>query len=420
MSTKDYVEKDYYKALGVAKDADAATIKKQYRKLARELHPDKNPGDAAAEARFKEVSEAYDVLGDADKRKEYDDTRAMFANGGYPGGFTGFGPGAPGGSYSTTFDASDLFGGGAGLGDLFGDLLGGRGGPRTRAGRGPGTRQAQPPADTRGADLEATVALDFESAVRGTTVPLSLSGPGTCTLCGGSGARPGTSLHTCPTCGGSGHVTRNQGGFGFSEPCRDCRGTGRVPDSPCPECGGSGVTNQTRTITVRVPPGVKDGAKLRLAGKGTPGRGSGPAGDLFVTVRVGSHPLFGRTGDNLTLTVPITYAEAALGTSLRVPTLDGAVTLKIAAGTPSGRTLRVRGRGVPRKNNAGDLLVTVEVAVPAKLTSAEKAVLEQLAHASTEDPRPAITDALHRIAASSPHPSSSHPSPPDPKEDGHG
>ena len=411
MSTKDYIEKDYYKSLGVAKDADAANIKKAYRKLAQQLHPDKNPGDATAEERFKEVSEAYDVLGDAEKRKEYDDTRAMFANGSYPGGFGGFGGAPGGGSYTTTFDASDLFGNG-GLGDIFSDLLGGRGGPRTRAGRGQGApgfgnreggmgRQAQPPSDTKGSDLEATVSLDFEDAVLGTTVPLSLSGPGTCTLCGGSGARPGTSVHTCPTCGGSGHVTRNQGGFGFSEPCRDCRGTGRVPDSPCPECGGSGVTNQTRTITVRIPAGIKDGAKLRLTGKGAPGRGSGPAGDLFVTVRVEPHPLFERTGNNLTITVPISFAEAALGTSLRVPTLGGAVTLKIPAGTPSGRTLRVRGRGVPAKKGAGDLLVTVEVAVPARMSSAEKAALEQLAHASTEDPRPAITDALSRMKEAS-------------------
>jgi molecular chaperone DnaJ len=406
---KDYVEKDYYKALGVAKDADASTIKKQYRKLARELHPDKNPGDAAAEARFKEVSEAYDVLGDPEKRKEYDETRAMFAGGAYPGGFSGFG-GGPGGAYSTNFDASDLFGG-AGLGDIFGDLLGGGRGPRTRAGRAPGggfgfQQQAQPQ-QQRGADLEATVSLNFEEAVQGTTLPLSMSGPAGCTLCGGSGAKPGTSLHTCSTCGGSGHVTRNQGGFGFSEPCRECRGTGRVPDSPCPECSGTGVTNQTRTITVRVPAGVKDGAKLRLAGKGSPGRGHAPAGDLFVTVRVGSHPLFGRAGNNLTLTVPITYAEAAMGTSLRVPTLDGAVTLKVPAGTPSGRTLRVRGRGVPHKHGSGDLLVTVDVAVPVKLSSAEKALLEQFAHASTEDPRPEITQALRAVDRAA-------------KEDGHG
>lgn len=402
MSTKDYIEKDYYKALGVTKDSDAAEIKKKYRKLARELHPDKNPGNADAEARFKEVSEAYDVLSDPAKRKEYDEARTLFAGGGYPGGGFGggFTPGGayPGGSgtYSTTFDMSDLFGGAAGasggLGDLFGDLLGGGGGrTRTRTGRGPAGGR---PTASKGADLEASISLDFDEAVRGTTVPLTISGPGTCTLCGGSGAKPGTSVHTCPTCGGSGHVTRNQGGFGFSEPCRDCRGTGRVPDSPCPECSGSGVSNQTRTITVRVPAGVKPGAKLRLAGKGQPGVGGGPAGDLFVTVHVGKHPLFGRHGNNLTITLPVSFAEAALGATVRVPTLDGAVSVKIAPGTPSGQTLRVRGRGVPAKSGTGDLMVTVEVAVPAKLSSAAKEALEAYAAAQPDDPRPHITAAL--------------------------
>lgn len=386
MSTKDSIEKDYYKALGVAKDADAATIKKSYRKLARELHPDKNPDNPKAEARFKEVSEAYDVLSDDAKRKKYDEDRSLFAGGGFrgaggPGG--PFGGGAGGGS---TFDMSDMFGGGnADFSDLFGDLLGG--------GRARGQRSAAP---VRGQDVEAEVNLSFDEAVRGSTMPLRLSSPGACRTCGGSGARPGTSAHRCPTCGGTGHITRNQGGFGFSEPCRDCRGTGSIPDSPCVDCGGTGVTTQVRTITVRVPAGIRDGAKLRLAGKGTPGSNRGPAGDLLVTVHVGSHPLFGRTGDNLTLTVPITFAEAALGTTLRVPTLDGAVSLKIAPGTPSGRTLRVRGRGVAKKSTTGDLLVTVEVAVPAKLSDEARDALAKFAAAAPEDPREHITAALNR------------------------
>lgn len=399
MSTKDYIEKDYYKVLGVTKDADAKEIKKAFNKIAKENHPDHNPGDTKAEARFKEASEAYSVLSDADKRKEYDEARTLFAGGGYyPGGAGGFG-GGPGGTYTTAFNVDDLFGGaGGGLGDLFGDLLGGGGRTRTRAGRGP----SGPAAAAKGADVEASVSLSFEDAVRGTTLPLRLSGPGSCTLCGGSGAKPGTSVHTCPTCGGSGHINSNQGGFGFSEPCRECRGTGRVPDSPCPECSGSGISNQVRTITVRVPAGVKDGAKLRLTGKGTPGRHGGPSGDLYVTVRVDAHPMFGRTGDNLTLTVPVTFAEATLGTTLRVPTLDGAVSLKIAAGTPSGQTLRVRGRGVPRKAGAGDLLVTVEVAVPKKLNGEARAALEAYAAATQgEDPREHITAALARAEAAS-------------------
>jgi molecular chaperone DnaJ len=397
MSTKDWLEKDYYQALGVDKAASPAEIKKAYRKLARELHPDKNPGDAKAEERFKEVSEAYDVLSDANKRKEYDEARSLFASGAYRGGFGGSAPtgggGFPGGG--TTFDMSDLFGGGGGaggtgnLGDLFDGLFTSGGGSSRSS-----TRRQGP---AKGGDLSAEVRLGFDEAVNGATLPLQLSGPGACRNCGGSGAKPGTSPHVCPTCGGSGFVSRNQGAFGFSEPCRDCQGTGQVIDTPCPECAGSGVTTQTRTITVRVPAGIKDGAKLRIAGKGSPGARGGPAGDLFVTVRVGRHDLFGRDGDNLTLTVPVTFVEAALGTTLRVPTLDGAVSVKLAPGTPSGRTLRVRGRGVARKGKpAGDLLVTVEVAVPAKLSAEAREALEKYAAAQPDDPRPEITAAVAR------------------------
>jgi molecular chaperone DnaJ len=398
VSTQDYIEKDYYKVLGVAKDADTKTIKKAFNKIAKESHPDHNPDDAKAEARFKEASEAYSVLSDADKRKEYDETRAMFAGGGFrPGGFGGGGfggAGAPGGT-NVNFDLSDLFGGGGGGGassifdTIFGDTTAGRGGARRRGPAGPG-----PAAAARGADQEATISLSFEEAVRGSTLPLSLTAPGTCTLCAGTGAKPGTSMHTCPTCGGAGSVNNNMGGFGFSEPCRTCRGKGRIPDDPCPQCHGSGVANQTRNIQVRVPSGIKDGAKLRLAGKGSPGTNGGPSGDLFVTVRVGAHPLFGRKDDNLTLTVPISFTEAALGTTLRVPTLDGAVSLKVPAGTPSGRTLRVRGRGVTTKKGTGDLLVTVEVAVPAKVNQSARDALEAYALAMPDDPRPHITAAL--------------------------
>ena len=389
MSTKDYIEKDYYAALGVAKDAPAAEIKKAYRKLARELHPDKNPGNSQAEARFKEVSEAYDVLSDDAKRREYDEARTLFGSGGYRpasggGGFTG----------GTTFDMSDIFGGaGANLGDLFGNLFGGAGTSTRPRSSGP----------ARGQDLSADITLDFDEAVRGNTLPLQLSGPGRCSTCGGNGARPGTSPRTCPTCGGAGVVSSNQGGFAVSEPCRDCRGSGQIVDNPCPECGGSGVTTQTRTITVRVPAGVRDGARLRIPGKGTPGQRGGPAGDLFVTVHVRPHALFGRKGDDLTLTVPISFAEAALGTTLRVPTLDGAVSLKVAAGTPSGRTLRVRGRGVPAKKRTGDLLVTVEVAVPQKLNHEAAEALEKFAAAQDDDPRPQITAALAAVAHSGRH-----------------
>jgi molecular chaperone DnaJ len=399
VSTRDFIEKDYYGALGVPQNADAAEIKKAYRKLARDLHPDKNPGNAEAETRFKEVSEAYDVLSDTKRRGEYDEARRLFGAGGagaragFPGGF----PGAGGGQ---TFDFGDLFGGAGGttagapggaggLGDLLGGLFGGGAGTaraRSRAASGP----------ARGQDVETEATLSFEEAVLGVTVPLRMQSPGTCPTCSGSGAKPGTSPHTCPVCQGAGVTSRSQGAFAFSEPCRNCRGTGQVVDDPCPTCGGNGITTQTRTITVRIPAGVKDGQRIRLAGKGAPGRRGGPPGDLFVVVHVAEHELFGRKGDDLTLTVPITFAEASLGTTLTVPTLDGTVSLKVPAGTASGRTLRVRGRGVPGKRSSGDLLVTVEVAVPARLTPEQRELLEKLAAAMAEDPRPQITAAVHR------------------------
>src|SRR4051795_12757597 len=381
-STRDFIEKDYYAALGVAKDADAAAIKKAYRSLARELHPDKNPGNTQAETRFKEVSEAYDVLSATKRRAEYDEARRLFGSGGFrpgagaPGGFPGgFPGGATGGQ---PFDLGDIFGtagapgaGGraGGLGDIFGGLF--NGGARTST-RG---RQQAASGPARGQDVETEATLAFDEAVLGVTVPLRMQSPGTCPTCHGNGAKPGTTPHTCPVCQGAGVTSSSQGAFAFSEPCRNCRGTGQVVDDPCPTCAGSGITTQTRTITVRIPAGVKDGQRIRLAGKGAPGRRGGPAGDLFVVVHVSEHELFGRKGNDLTLTVPITFAEAALGATLTVPTLDGNVTLKVPAGTASGQTLRVRGRGVPAKGRKGDLLVTVEVAVPKRLTpAAEDAV----------------------------------------------
>jgi molecular chaperone DnaJ len=392
VSTRDFIEKDYYGALGVPQNADAAEIKKAYRKLARDLHPDKNPGNAEAETRFKEVSEAYDVLSDPKRRSEYDEARRLFGAGGagaragFPGGF----PGAGG----QTFDFGDLFGGGGataggagGLGDILGGLFGGGAGTaraRSRAASGP----------ARGQDVETEATLSFEEAVLGVTVPLRMQSPGTCPTCAGSGAKPGTSPHVCPICQGAGVTSRSQGAFAFSEPCRNCRGTGQVVDDPCPTCAGNGITTQIRTITVRIPAGVKDGQRIRLPGKGAPGRRGGAAGDLFVVVHVSEHELFGRKGDDLTLTVPITFAEASLGTTLTVPTLDGNVSLKVPPGTASGRTLRVRGRGITSKGRSGDLLVTLDVAVPVKLTPAQRKVIEALAEEMPEDPRPQITAAV--------------------------
>lgn len=380
MSTRDFIEKDYYAALGVAKDASQADIKKAYRKLARELHPDKNPGDAKAESRFKEVSEAYDVLSDDKRRREYDEARTLFGGGGFPGGFQ---PGAGG-----TFDFGDLLGGSGntrvgGIGDLLGGLFGGR---APRGGR---------TTPQRGQDVETEATLDFTEAVSGVTVPLRMASPGACQNCGGRGARPGTVPRQCPACLGVGLITRNQGAFAFSEPCRECRGTGQVVDDPCPQCRGTGVTTQTRVITVRIPAGVRDGQRIRIAGKGVPGERGGPAGDLYVVVHVRAHPMFGRSGDDLTLTLPLAYAEAVLGATVRIPTLDGAVSLKVPPGTNGGRKFRVRDRGVRRRDGSrGDLLVTTEVVVPDTLSAEARQALETYATVQTGDPRPHITSEL--------------------------
>jgi molecular chaperone DnaJ len=375
MSTRDYVEKDYYKSLGVPKDASAPEIKKAYRKLARQFHPDANKGDTGAEERFKEISEAYDVLSDETKRKEYDEARTLFGGGGFrvPGG-------AGGGN--VPFDLSDLFGGGAaggggGIGDLFGGIFRNRGGAAAR----------------RGADLDADVTMSFEDAVHGVTVPIQLSGTGSCPVCHGSGAKPGTATHVCPRCSGTGMSSRNAGGFAFAEPCRDCRGRGLLVDDPCATCHGSGQALSTRTLRARIPAGVADGQRIRLVGKGQPGAGGGPAGDVVVTVHVRSHAVFGRKGPNLTLTLPVTFPEAALGATVKVPTLDGPpVSVKIPPGTTSGRTLRVRGKGVTKRDgNKGDLLVTVDVAVPQKLSDEAKAALASYAQAQPDDPRQHLT-----------------------------
>src|SRR3954447_24163299 len=410
MTQRDWIEKDFYRELGVASGATQDEIKKAYRKLARELHPDANPGEARAEARFKSVSEAYGVLSDEKKRREYDETRAMFAGGGagFPGGFpggAGGGPrraggvprgagGCPGGAGGfpggggQTFDMGDLFGNTGGAGPGLGDLLGGIFGNAAGAGRG---TRASATRGQRGADVESELRIDFTQAVRGAEVPIRLSAPGRCQTCSGSGARPGTTPRQCPTCSGRGLISRNEGAFAFSEPCPDCRGTGRIIDDPCPECHGDGISTRTRSLTIRVPAGVDDGQRIKLAGQGEPGRGGAPAGDLYVKVHVTPHRVFGRSKDNpddLVVTVPLTYPELALGSTIDVPTLDGTVTLRVPAGTQSGRTFRVRGRGVQKRTGPGNLLVTVNVAVPQRLDDAAQKALHEFAEATKSfDPR---------------------------------
>ncbi|HEV2346550.1 MAG TPA: molecular chaperone DnaJ [Actinocrinis sp.] len=368
MSTKDYVEKDYYKVLGVPKDAAAADIKKAYRKLARQYHPDANKGDPAAEEKFKEISEAYDVLSDEKRRKEYDEARSLFG-----GGLrTGAGGGFP-------FDLGDLLGnntggGAGGIGDILGGIFN-RGGRTT----------AQTPG-RRGTDVETEATITFMQSIDGVTIPLRMTSEQPCRTCAGTGAKAGTTPRVCPNCSGTGQVSRNQGGFAFSEPCRECKGRGLVVDEPCAVCNGSGRAASTRTLQARIPSGVRDGMRIRLKGKGAPGERGGPPGDLYVVVHVKPHQVFGRDADNLTVTVPVTYPEAVLGAEIAVPVLGGMpVTVKLPAGSANGRTLRVRGKGAPRKDGTrGDLLVTFEVAVPTRLSEAASAALEKYREATAD------------------------------------
>ena len=374
---REWFDTDYYAVLGVAKNASASEIKKAYRKLAQQHHPDANPGDAAAEERFKEISAAHDVLGDEERRRSYDRVREMAASGVGAGGFPGGGAGGwPGGNVRyEQVDIGDL----GDLGDIFGGMFGGGG--AGRRGRSQGRPQ-------RGADLETTVTVSFDDAMTGTTVPVRISGPATCRTCHGSGAAPGTQPVVCPRCGGSGSVSVNQGFFPMAQPCPQCQGSGRIVETPCPTCHGTGTERRTRRFNVKIPPGVRDGARIKLAGRGEPGQPGAPAGDLFVRVRVGEHRVFGRRGDDLTVELPVTYPEAALGAQVSVPTLNGPVKLKVPGGTPDGKTFRVRGKGAPKKSGGhGDLLATVRVDVPRKLSRRQKELLRELQEADDANPR---------------------------------
>lgn len=377
MTSTDWATKDFYAELGVKKNASAEQIKKAYRALAREFHPDSHPGDPAAEERFKAISEAYSVLSSPDKRKEYDEARAYF------GGGIGFGGAGRGGAP------------GAGAGFDIGDILGGVfGGGRQRGTRAQGRR---------GQDLETETTLTFEQAVDGITVPLRLAGEEACRTCNGTGARPGSVPTVCGKCEGSGMQTGASGGlFAMTEPCDECRGRGLIVENPCGDCRGSGRAASSRTIQVKIPAGVKDGQRIKLRGKGGRGDGGGPPGDLFVNVRVSGHRMFGRKGDHLTIDLPVRFDEAVLGATVQVPTLGGKpVSLKIPAGTPSGRTFRVRGKGVAKAGPStgsgpaarGDLLATVRIDVPEDLSDEARAAVEALREAwSEENPRARLTE----------------------------
>jgi molecular chaperone DnaJ len=359
---------ELYKVLGVSKKASDEEIKKAYRKLARKYHPDRNPDDAAAEEKFKEVQGAYDVLSDPEKRREYDQG-GMFA--GFGGGPGGAGAGGPFG------------GGGFGAGD-FGDILSnlfGRGGGGGRAGA-----QQQ-----RGHDLETEVSLSFDQAVNGAQVSVSVPKGERCPTCHGSGARPGTAPITCPRCEGRGVDAQSQGFFSISQPCPQCGGAGQVIEDPCPTCGGSGVTRQTKRYRVNVPAGVRDGARIRLAGKGEAGPRGGPPGDLYVVTRVAASPVFRRLdGGNLEVTVPITIVEALRGATIEVPTLEGTKKIKVPPGTGHGTVQRLRGEGPPRPggNGRGDVRYRLEIEMPQELTEEQRKAVEELAEAlNGGDPR---------------------------------
>jgi molecular chaperone DnaJ len=356
-----------YDVLGVAKGASADEIKKAYRKLAREYHPDRNPGDEAAEERFKEVQGAYDLLSDPEKRKQYD----AFGSANGRAGAGGF----PGGNYN--FNVDDF----GDLGDFFGNLFGGRGGA-TRA-------QSR---SQRGSDVEVEVNLSFEDSLKGieTKIPVTLETA--CSECHGSGARPGTAPKICPECNGRGVVAESQGFFALSQPCPRCRGNGTVIEDPCPRCGGSGRERRTKRYTVKIPAGVKDGTRIRLKGKGEAGFSGGEAGDLYVVTRVQPSKLYERRGDDLVVELPVTFTEAALGATVEVPTPDGTVSVKVKPGTQDGTLLRVKGKGAPKLKGSGrgDLLARVRVTVPKKLKKRERELLEELQKQTNEDPREAL------------------------------
>ena len=354
---------DFYDTLGVKKGASEEEIKKAYRGLARKWHPDANPGDEQAEERFKEIQEAYSVLSDSEKRKQYD-------AGGMGGGFR--------------FDPSNFRGGVGAFGDFFSDLFGGRGG-------GAATQAA-------GRDLETEVRLSFSQAMNGTEVSVTVPGDAPCPTCHGSGAKPGTTPRTCPNCNGRGIETQGQGMFSLSQPCHVCGGRGNVIDDPCPTCGGSGFTHQVQRYRVKIPAGVREGSRIRIAGKGESGLGGAPAGDLYVVTRVAPSPVFKQVGDHLEVEVPITVAEAVRGGTIEVPTLSGTKKIRVPAGTGDGSVQRLRGEGPAKLSGAGrgDLRYRFRVQIPKSLTQEQQEAFDRLSEVMNGNPRAELLDRARR------------------------
>ena len=362
---------DYYKTLEVEKKATAEEIKKAYRKLARQYHPDRNPDDKKAEARFKEISQAHDVLGDPEKRKQYDSGTGPFTTGAGPaGGFGGFG--------NFDFDASSM-------GDILSNLFGGSAG---------GRRVRTKPRSEKGVDLEAQVSISFDQAVAGAQIPLQVPMHAACATCRGTGAKPGTTPSVCPRCEGRGIESQGQGMFSISQPCSRCGGAGTVIEDPCPTCQGSGAVRTLKRLRVNIPAGVRDGSRIRLAGKGEPGPGGGPAGDLYLITHVTPSPLFTRKGENLEVEVPLSIPEALRGAEVQVPTLNGTKTLRVRPGTAHGTVQRLRGEGPPKLGGGGragaekgDIHYRFVIDVPQELSKEQEKAVEELSKTLDGDPR---------------------------------
>jgi molecular chaperone DnaJ len=356
--------KDPYKVLGVDKKASADEIKKAYRKLARQYHPDRNPDDSASEEKFKEVQAAYDVLGDADKRKRYDQGGGIF------GGFDPRNVGNQGGGFS----------GVGGIGDILSDLFG--------SGTGTGARTTANRPE-RGRDLETEVHISFEQAMEGAQVPVTVPLSAPCPTCGGTGAKPGTSPQVCSRCQGRGIESQGQGLFSISQPCSKCGGTGTEIKDPCTTCHGTGQTRQVKRYRVNIPAGVRDGSRVRLAGKGEAGRRGGPSGDLYAITRVADSPIFNRKGENLEVDVPITIVEAIRGATVEVPTLTGTKRIRVPAGTQHGTVQRLRGEGPPKLTGKGraDIHYRFTIDVPSSLDKKQKQAVDSLAEVMNGNPR---------------------------------
>ncbi len=366
---------DPYRILGVGKNASEDEIKKAYRKLARQYHPDRNAGNKQAEERFKEISQAHDILSDADKRKAYDRGSGPLGGFGVPGGFD-----------------TGSFGGG--VGDILSNLFGGAAGAAgAAAGRAGGVRSGRA-REARRQDLETEVSLSFDQAVSGTQVPLAVPTSQPCETCQGTGAKPGTSPKVCPACNGRGVESQSQGIFSISQPCSRCRGAGTVIDDPCPTCGGTGATRSVRRLRVNIPAGVRDGSRIRLAGKGEPGLRGAPPGDLFVITRVGESQVFKRAGDNLEVEVPLTIPEAIRGAVVEVPTLNGTKRLRVARGTRHGTIQRLRGEGPPRPGGKtrGDIHYRFVIDVPAALSPEQDEAVDKLSEVMDGNPRARLFD----------------------------